>query len=76
MLVLPPEDERPSNRSLPMPDTADGDAINRCQVLCSYSYSQLTVLCIMPVIDSWYMFHTKMPFLYSYDDGRTSELLR
>ena len=33
ILVRQPEDARPSNRTLPMPGTADGDAISRCQVL-------------------------------------------
>ena len=33
ILVLPPGVVCPSNRALPMPGTADGDAVSRCQDL-------------------------------------------
>ena len=33
ILVLPPVASQSSDRALPMPGTADGDAISRCQVL-------------------------------------------
>ena len=33
ILVLPPGVVCSSNSALPMPDTADGDAVSRCQVL-------------------------------------------
>ena len=33
ILVLPPDTCQSSDRALPMPGTADGDAISRCQVL-------------------------------------------
>ena len=33
ILVLPPGVVCSSNRALPMPGTADGDAVSRCQVL-------------------------------------------